>query len=283
MPPRISIVIPSLNGDIAQVRASVLRQTVQDWELITVTGVRPAAKARNIGVARSSGELILFLDDDAELGNDHVLERMIGAMDAPDIAVVGTSKILPPTSTWFQRRIAYEVPRWEYPVLPEHVESNPPLDSYGFSAATTTCCLVRRSALDEVGGFDERLRTGEDPELFHRLRAAGYRFMMAAQAWAFHAPPSELGPFLSKCFNYGAGHAQEARLDPSRGMALLPLERRWAWLVVLASPLTLLPMMFVDLQLEPTLRFRLAFRPVQAVARIATLFGYAWGWRSADD
>ncbi len=34
--------------------------------------------------------------------------------------------------------------------------------------------IFRRTALDEVGGFDETLRRGEDWELNHRLRAAGH-------------------------------------------------------------------------------------------------------------
>jgi GT2 family glycosyltransferase len=279
--PGISIVIPSLTGDIERARASLDRQTIQGWELITISGVRPAGRARNIGVARATGELILFLDDDAELGNDRVLERMIAAMSSPDVAVVGTSKVLPATSTRLQRRIALEVPRWEFPILDVLVESNPPLDRYGFSAATTTCCLVRRTAFESVGGFDEGLTTGEDPELFYRLRKAGYRFVIPARAWAFHAPPSSMPRLLIKCFYYGVGHAQEARLDSTRRMKLLDLDRAWARLVVMLAPFLLLPMMFIDLEIEPTPRFRLAFRPVQASARLATLFGYAWGYRRA--
>jgi hypothetical protein len=43
--------------------------------------------------------------------------------------------------------------------------------------------------------------------------------------------------------------------------------------------LLLLPMMFIDLRLQPTRSARVAFRPIQAMARLATLAGYVWGWR----
>jgi GT2 family glycosyltransferase len=274
--PRVSVVIPSLTGDVARVRASLDRQTVTDWELCVVTGVRPAGRARNSGVAQTTADLILFLDDDAEFGHEGVLEAMLAEMTSPDIAVVGSSRVLPPTSTPFQRRIMREVARWESPILNASLESNPPLDRYGFSEATTTCCLVRRSALLEVGGFNERLSTGEDPELFYRLRKSGYRFIVPAQAWTHHAPPANLGRFLVKCFHYGVGHAQEARLEPSRGMEFVPSGRASALLLVVSAPLLLVPMMFVDVQTQPQRRIRPAFRPVQALARVATMYGYAW-------
>jgi cellulose synthase/poly-beta-1,6-N-acetylglucosamine synthase-like glycosyltransferase len=277
------VVIPSLTGDVARARASLDRQTISDWDLCVVTGIRPAGRARNMGLAQTSGEFVLFLDDDAEFGHQRVLERMLAEMTSPDIAVVGSSRVLPPENTPLQRRIMREVARWEFPILDTPVESNPPLDRYGFSGATTTCCLVRRSALLEVGGFNEQLTTGEDPELFYRLRKAGYRFMVPAQAWTYHAPPASLSRFLVKCFHYGAGHAQEARLEPTRRMEFVPSDRRSAVLLVMIAPLLLLPMMFLDVQTQPARRIRPAFVPVQALARVATLCGYAWAnWTARD-
>ncbi len=281
--PRVSVVIPSLTGDVAQARASLDRQTITDWELCVVTGVRPAGRARNSGVSQTTADLILFLDDDAEFGHERVLEAMLAEMTSPDIAVVGSSRVLPPMNTRLQRRIMREVARWESPILNTSLESNPPLDRYGFSEATTTCCLVRRSALVDVGGFDERLTTGEDPELFYRLRRAGYRFIVPAQAWTYHAPPARLDRFLVKCFHYGAGHAQEAWLEPSRGMGFVPSGRVSAVLLMVSAPLLLVPMMFVDIQTQPQRRIRAAFRPLQALARVATMYGYAWAsWSHRD-
>lgn len=279
VPASVSVIIPSLTGEVGRVRASLERQTFRPSEVIVVTDVRPAGRARNQGARLSVSDFLLFIDDDAEIGDDGVLERMVEAAADPDVAVVGTSRILPPTATRLQRRIAAEVPRWEEPIANELINADPPLDRYGFSPATTTCCLVRRSAFEGVGGFNEDLVTGEDPELFYRLRRAGHAFVIPAHAWTFHAPPADFIVFLRKCFRYGMGHAQEARHDPERRMDLLPLDRPWSWAVVAAAPFLLLPTMFLDIRRQPAPSARPAFRPVQAIARLATLAGYVWGWR----
>lgn len=278
MPASVSVIIPSLSGAVGRVRASLERQTFRASEVIVVNDVRPAGRARNQGARLALSDFLLFVDDDAELGHDGVLERMVAAATT-DVAVVGTSRILPSSATRLQRRIAAEVPRWEEPIADALMSADPPLDRYGFSPATTTCCLIRRSAFEAVGGFNEDLVTGEDPELFYRLRRAGHAFVIPANVWTFHAPPADFIVFLKKCFRYGMGHAQEARHDPEREMDLLPIDRPWSWVAVAAAPFLVLPMMFLDIRLQPALSARIAFRPIQAIARGVTLAGYVWGWR----
>ena len=50
-----------------------------------------------------------------------------------------------------------------------------------------TAVLVRRSALDDVGGFDEAyFLYGEDLDLCRRLRAAGWKLLAVPEVWASH-------------------------------------------------------------------------------------------------
>ena len=48
------------------------------------------------------------------------------------------------------------------------------------------CVLVRRSALDAVGGIDETLPGGDDIDLSIRLRRAGYRLQARRDVFIFH-------------------------------------------------------------------------------------------------
>src|SRR5215212_8285955 len=107
--PRVSIIIPTRDGAIAKLKASLDAQTFRDYELIVIKGVSPAARARNQGVRQASANLFLFIDDDAFCGAPDMLERLVAVADEhPDLAVIGTAKILPPDVSSLQRRIAHE-------------------------------------------------------------------------------------------------------------------------------------------------------------------------------
>jgi cellulose synthase/poly-beta-1,6-N-acetylglucosamine synthase-like glycosyltransferase len=49
-----------------------------------------------------------------------------------------------------------------------------PLEVRHYSSLATGCCVVRKSAVEEVGGFNATLRAGEDADLGQRLLGAGY-------------------------------------------------------------------------------------------------------------
>jgi len=281
--PKVSVIVPSWSGDVGRLCNSLEQQTFQDYELIVVRGVSPGGLARNQGVARSAGELLLFVDDDAYLGHDRVLEAMVALLDADaTISVAGPSKLIPPTASWLQRRIAAEIPRWVYPVLGQDTESNPPLDSYGFTGITTTCCLMRRSAFDDVGGFDPTLVKGQDTEFFYRVRRANHRFVIPANSWVYHDPPSDMRTLLLKSFRGGKSHAIEARRHPERGMDVVPLDRWYGKLFVLVSPLLFVPSIFVSYVFEPVRGLQFGFRPIKALSTLVTLYGYTYGWYSSE-
>lgn len=277
-PPSVAVVIPSLYGTVDAVIESVRRQTITDVEIHVVKGVRPAARARNVGVAETSAPLIVFIDDDARLGHERVLETMIRTAERdPSIGVVGPSKILSPRATWLQRRIGTEVPRWQFPVVETDLESNPPVDRYGYTGITTTCCLIRRELFEEVGGFDEQFTTGEDTEFFFQVRSSGHRFVIPANTWVYHDPPRRLMGFVKRMFVYGQNHAWEARKAPERHMDLIPISRWYGKLFALLSPLLFLPSLFVNVYFDPRRRVTVGFRPMKAISTYATFFGYVWG------
>ena len=171
--PSIALIIPSLDGDVTALLESVRRQTLAPVEIELVRGVRPNGRARNQGVARTSAPLLVFVDDDAVLGDERVLERLVAPLlDDPSIGVTGASKLLPPDAPPFQRWVAREVPRIIHAVVDQPLETNPDPPSF-YCEITTTCCAMRREVFDATGGFDEALIRGVDTEFFVRLRRMG--------------------------------------------------------------------------------------------------------------
>jgi glycosyltransferase involved in cell wall biosynthesis len=278
--PRVSLIVPSWTGEIARLRASIERQTFRDYEIEVVTGVSPAARARNVGAARARGAILLFIDDDAYFGHPGVMQQLVDVLDRdPMVAVAGSSKLAPRSATRLQRAIARQVPRTVYPVQPEDMESNPPTDRYGFTAITTTCCAVRRDVYEQAGGFDERLTTGpEDTDFFYRVRRLGYRLVIAGRCWVYHDPPGGMRDLVRKSFWYGVGHALEARKNPERRMALLPLDRWYGKLVPLLAVIGFPAALFVHYYFDPVRKLVIDFRPLKTISTYAVLWGYVYGW-----
>ncbi len=171
------------------------------------------ANARNAGMARASGSLIAFLDDDEEAAADW-LERLLDAQARFDAdAVFGPVRTRLPDDVTrhrasFERFFAREGPA-ETGVVDRH---------WGCGNS-----LVRRAAMpDPHRPFSpERNRIGgEDDLLFGRMGDAGARFVWAADAVVWeHPEPGRitLGYTLKRAFAYGQGPcAASAAARPAR-------------------------------------------------------------------
>jgi cellulose synthase/poly-beta-1,6-N-acetylglucosamine synthase-like glycosyltransferase len=278
--PQIALVIPALAGTPAALLESVRRQTLTPDELVVVRGVRPNGRARNQGVAQTSAPILVFVDDDAVLGDAHVIANLVAPLLAdPGIGVTGASKLLPPNAPWFQRWVAREVPRIEHPVVAQPLETNPDPPSF-YCEITTTCCAMRRTVFAQAGGFNGTLVRGVDTEFFVRLRRLGYRFVLVPNTWAYHPAPANLRALLRKHFLYGVGHAQEVRRDPqrARGRQLRTPLHAFAFIAfrtAIVLPNVFLPYSFAAPSWKP------GFKPLKALTSYVGALGYVWGWYRA--
>jgi GT2 family glycosyltransferase len=278
---RVALVVPALEGDTSGLEADARTQTRAPDEIAIVRGVRPNGRARNDGVRRTTAELLVFVDDDARLGDARVIEHLIAPLIADaTIGMTGSAKLLPRDAPAFQRRVAREVPRIEHAVVHEPLETNPPLDRHGYCEITTTCAAMRRAVWQEVNGFDEQLIRGVDTEFLERVRRRGYRMVLVPDTWVWHPAPATLRALLRKHFLYGLGFSQEVKLNPARGGARYLHTPLHAALYLLARTLWLIPSVFIPWSAADP-RVRLAFRPIGALAAYATALGYVWGWYRA--
>jgi len=267
----IAVIVPSLNGAPRALMDALREQTRAPDQIVEVVNVRPNGHARNVGVARTEADTLVFIDDDAMPGASDLIARLVEPLWRDEtLGVVGASKLIPPDAGWFQRWAAREVPRIEHAVVDAPLETNPDPPSY-YCEITTTCCAMRREAFQAVGGFSDTLLRGVDTEFFVRVRRAGYRLLLAPNCWTWHPAPATLRALLRKQFLYGVGHGQEVAADPTRAVGL----QSRPGLYLLMRTALLIPNVFLAYSYaDPDLR--LGFRPLRAVASYASALGYCW-------
>jgi glycosyltransferase involved in cell wall biosynthesis len=197
--PTFSVVMPAHNASatIESSIRSVLLQTVKDFELIVVDdgssddtferatsfnalGVRVIQQdragpsgARNAALAHAKGEFVSMIDSD-DLWLPRYLEEMGKSLeDEPQAGLAYTDAWVLDDSTGRIRRtsaMAYERPPVPPPAEPREFIRLLVDRNFVFGLAT-----VRRSVIEQVGGYDERLGYGEDFELWLRIVEAGFR------------------------------------------------------------------------------------------------------------
>jgi hypothetical protein len=206
----VSVVIPSAaserEANLKALVSDLSGQTLRPDEVHVVRGVRPSGRARNEGARRARGKVLVFLDDDVRLGHPRVLEAMVRCLATVEHAgMVGAAQLLPQHSSWFQRMAARQIPRSTSPVV------RVPTDS---DMVVTACCAVWRELFWALGGFREDIPRGVDPEFRHRLRKAGWRTLVAPDAWFYHPMPEGLLALCRTSFRNGRDSARAARRFP---------------------------------------------------------------------
>lgn len=230
--PKISIIIPTKDKVeyISVCVSSILEKTTYDnYEIIVVdTGSvdestfnfygsvkdnpklkivqfeRPEfnySDANNFGVNNSTGEVLLFLNNDTEVINGNWLEHMVGYAMMDKIGVVG-SKLLYPDDTIQHMGVvvgisggaAHICKHYNDKILmgsPFHHAKDLVRD---VTAVTGACLMVRRAVYDEVNGFDPDFKIAfNDIDFCLKIWKAGYTNIYTPHARLYHHESISVG------------------------------------------------------------------------------------------
>lgn len=187
--PLISVVLPTHNRVEFLEKAinSILMQTAKNFELIIVDDASTdqtaelldkfikidarirviknkvalgGGGARNVGIFASKGEWIAFLDDD-----DEWVESKLSLQ----LEKVNLSPSAVACSCHYEHHYPFGLVRKF--AIPERVALNDLY--YGNILGGASMCLCSRNTLLKINGFDAKLKSGQDWDLWIRLRAEG--------------------------------------------------------------------------------------------------------------
>ena len=223
--PRVSVIIPT-RGDVKRVQGRPLnlvvnavhsvveRSTHPDIECVVVydsatpldaldalRAEDPAivlvewassfdfARKTNLGVMRSSGDVLVLLNDDTEVISPDWIETLVGLLAEPDVGMVGPMLLLS------DGRI--QSAGHHYAPTPFNLGNGAPADDPGphalfavageRSGVTAACAGIRRSVFFEMGGLSEQFpNCYNDVDLGFKLLEADYRIVWTPHASLFH-------------------------------------------------------------------------------------------------
>jgi glycosyltransferase involved in cell wall biosynthesis len=187
----LAIIIPTLNEEhyIGKLLDSIASQTVSPKEIVVVDAESKdktideiklrqkelpqlkyyqipkytISRQRNYGVKKTTASHLLFLDADMLLKRANALELLWKEIEKNNCDF-GVAKIWPLSKFWSD---------WVYFYTLKYLAIT---TQYFWFIVTTMNFYVTRKTFEEVGGFDEDIRVGEDMELAQRMLKKGAKF-----------------------------------------------------------------------------------------------------------
>jgi len=188
------------------------------------------SRARNLGWAKTTAELLAFTDDDCEACPGW-LEGFANAFrEDPRIGVVFGAVRAPDYDRDSGFVMAYVPERFQ---VVRHIGEKASVEGVG------ACMALRRSTLAAVGGFDEELGVGarlcsaEDTDIAVRALLAGYFVCETPDAAVWHHGfrSWSAGQRVIHGYMVGLGAANAKMLRLGKGQAIRPIAAlAWRWL-----------------------------------------------------
>jgi cellulose synthase/poly-beta-1,6-N-acetylglucosamine synthase-like glycosyltransferase len=237
----ISIIVPSHNDEktIQKNLESLLKQDYKGkYEIIVVDSSKdktpdivsqypvklikqkpkgPAA-ARNLGVKKSKGSIIVFIDADC-ITPKNWLKNLLKPFSKPNVmGVAGTYKTMNKESL-IARFVGYEIE--------QRHEKMKNFKNIDFVA--TFNCAYRKKIFVKLGGFNQKLTQAEDADLSFRITKKGFKIRYQPSAYVYHYHPDTLTKYLKQKFWRGywkvflySKHKQKFLGDTYTPKTLLP-------------------------------------------------------------
>ena len=209
---KVSILIPTLNrqGDLLNTVKDIYSQSCKEFEIIIIdqsdkkqeklleqfddgrliyisSNEKSASQARNVGIKKSKGEILLFIDDDVIINDPHFLSKHIRHYQDPELpGVIGCP--LEQSLAQTPRYNRHWFSRWREQVGWLYFPSNYGCHTFVASGRSNNLSVRREYAI-AVGGMDENYEKGahrEEADFCLRIYRRFGNFLFDPQARLIH-------------------------------------------------------------------------------------------------
>lgn len=176
------IIVDAMSSDgTYSILAHYNRLSDVPFQIVDVSSDTSIGKARQIGVEKSTGGIIAFVDSDVELFHPNWLENMMkplieGYRDIPADNIAGVQTLSKTRDTdplvlkWIHSRFEYK---------------NDVIDKEHYEMVGTGHCLIRKSLIELIGGVRD-IRSSEDLDMTKKIMERGYKFIYLPEEKVYH-------------------------------------------------------------------------------------------------
>jgi len=234
----ISVIIahdPSRDPDqLEQCLESINAQLPAGSEVIVETQ-GSISEARNRAVAHSSGEILVFLDDDVQL-RSHFFHEILEPFSDQAVGIVGGVN-LNFDDVSFREKISSVLFASPFIMAKSAARYTPRGSVRETDESEIIACVmaVRAQAFQEAGAFPLDVIPCEENVLINRIQAAGWKVVYSPFAIVYHRRPVFPGEYVRKIFFYGKGRGIMLRRDKLKGSPKMFWRFSWRWPIYAAG------------------------------------------------
>jgi glycosyltransferase involved in cell wall biosynthesis len=146
---------------------------------------------RQIIVNNAKGKYIIWIDSDAVIRKDFI-RRQVEFAEKNDVKLGAVLPIILPynADSSLARGIGY---MWSLSTVRALLKKKTPF--LGILGALTPVKTIK-----EIGGFNIKLQSGEDIDLFYRMQRLGYKIYVNPYAKIYHIMPTKLGQIVTRAY-----------------------------------------------------------------------------------
>ena len=212
-----SIIIPVAPDRGAEVLKSIkeLNYPKYKYEVIVERGLNPS-RNRNNGVLKAKGKILCFLDDDAVV-DKNLLKNAQLLFEAYPISIAGGPQLTPEDDPYFAKACG-EVFSSYFGAFKMSNRYKKGKANYNAdeNSLTSANMFVKAADYDKIGGFNESLFPGEDPEFLARAKTKGHKIAYSPDLIVYHRRRSNLLAFIKQFFSYGKSRMKKEEIGGTK-------------------------------------------------------------------